>query len=314
MHHRNFAAAIACGSVLLLSSQTASAGCALPYQISNGQIADASPVMADFTALLNCLNNLPAGASNAIQFNAGNGVLGGVGPLTNGQLLIGSTGGSPQATTLTAGPGITIANSPGNITIGASGSGSDNGSDAPFAAPVLSNMNWLSQGSATAVQDGNYINLNNPSGNGYAGLLLPVSQTSFTITARIRPSPIAQNYTVQGIVLASASQLAGKMQMSTAIFTGGLASEQSYWNQNWGFDHASHVPITYAGHIWLRVVSTPTSNKFYVSPNGRVWTKTNTDNNSWIGAPVAYAGVMSGNSGTGFDANITIDSLQISYP
>lgn len=40
-----------------------------------------------------------------------------LGPLTNGQLLIGSTGANPVATTLTAGSGVTITNGAGTITL-----------------------------------------------------------------------------------------------------------------------------------------------------------------------------------------------------
>ena len=43
--------------------------------------------------------------------------------LTNGQLLIGSTGADPTPSTLTAGSGVTIANSAGTITISTSGGG-----------------------------------------------------------------------------------------------------------------------------------------------------------------------------------------------
>jgi hypothetical protein len=46
-----------------------------------------------------------------------------IGPLTNGQLVIGSTGVAPVAATLTAGAGITIANAAGSITISAGGGG-----------------------------------------------------------------------------------------------------------------------------------------------------------------------------------------------
>ena len=46
-----------------------------------------------------------------------------VGPLTNGQLAIGSTGADPVAATLTAGTGVTITNSAGAVTINAVGSG-----------------------------------------------------------------------------------------------------------------------------------------------------------------------------------------------
>jgi len=44
-------------------------------------------------------------------------------PLTNGQLIIGSTAGVPAAATLTAGPGISITNGSNSITISVSGGG-----------------------------------------------------------------------------------------------------------------------------------------------------------------------------------------------
>jgi len=55
----------------------------------------------------------------------GNGTEGitNLGPLTNGQLVIGSTGVAPVAATLTAGTGTTITNGAGSITVNATGGG-----------------------------------------------------------------------------------------------------------------------------------------------------------------------------------------------
>jgi hypothetical protein len=104
----------------LVAATDADAQCTLPYTLTNGQTADATQLMADLNALANCLG--PGGSTNAIQYND-SGHPGGVGPLANGQLVIGSTAGPPQAQALTAGPGISITNGPGNITIAATGSG-----------------------------------------------------------------------------------------------------------------------------------------------------------------------------------------------
>ena len=57
---------------------------------------------------------LVGGASNAVSE---------VGPLTNGQLIIGSTSNAPSAATLTAGTGISITNAAGSITINGIGGG-----------------------------------------------------------------------------------------------------------------------------------------------------------------------------------------------
>lgn len=71
-----------------------------------------------------------------------------VGPLTDGQLLIGNTAGvSPDAATLTAGTGISIVNAAGSITITATGGSSMtvtsiNDTDSPYT--VLSTDEYLS--------------------------------------------------------------------------------------------------------------------------------------------------------------------------
>src|SRR5262249_54731638 len=128
--------------------------CALPYQLTNGQTADATQVMANYNALVNCLAAAaPAGSTNALQTNGGNGTFGSVGPLTNGQDVIGSTGNAPQAATLMAGPGITITNAPGSVTVSAGG-GSASGLYNQVMSPTPTSAstgltNWLNRGSAT---------------------------------------------------------------------------------------------------------------------------------------------------------------------
>ena len=127
----------------------ARAQCALPYQLTNGQTADATQVMANFNALATCLSNLPAGATNSVQFNAGSGALGAVGPLTNGQIVIGATGGAPQAATLNAGSGISIAGGPGSITVSATGGGGGGGPAAPVLVQSAFTRSNVSSGPVT---------------------------------------------------------------------------------------------------------------------------------------------------------------------
>jgi hypothetical protein len=98
--------------LLLLSGGSAAAACAIPNQLTNGQIADAIQVMSNLSAVANCASALV--------------------PLGNGQVVVGATGAPPQATTLSAGPGITITNGPGSITISSSTSG---GAGAPVMPP-----------------------------------------------------------------------------------------------------------------------------------------------------------------------------------
>lgn len=69
-------------------------------------------------------SNLPAsglniGVNSAIIYSDASGVTQASAPLTNGQILIGSTGASPTVSTLTAGSGIAITNGAGSITVSA---------------------------------------------------------------------------------------------------------------------------------------------------------------------------------------------------
>ncbi|GAC1045905.1 hypothetical protein [Rhizobium sp. No.120] len=113
-------------SVIFLTTAagTALAQCALPNQLQTGDLADAAKVAADFTALANCADaQTPSADANSVIYNGGNGTLAGVPPLTDGQLLIGSTGNPPQPAMLSAGSGIAITGGPASVTISATGSG-----------------------------------------------------------------------------------------------------------------------------------------------------------------------------------------------
>jgi hypothetical protein len=73
-------------------------------------------------------------AANAFSYWSGSSSLGSTAAATDGQLLIGRTGNTPQAATLTAGSGVTITNGAGSITIAASGGGSG---DAPLGSQTV---------------------------------------------------------------------------------------------------------------------------------------------------------------------------------
>lgn len=61
------------------------------------------------------------GANSASLVTSAAGLPTWLGPMTNGQIIIGSTGAIPVRTTLTAGSNIIITNGPGSITIASSG-------------------------------------------------------------------------------------------------------------------------------------------------------------------------------------------------
>jgi hypothetical protein len=150
--------------VALLAASAARAQCTLPYALTNGQVADAAQVMANFNALADCLS--PGGATNSIQYNNG-GRLGGVGPLANGQLIVGATGQAPQAQGLTAGPGVAVTNGSGSISIAATGAEAGHGLYSRLMSPTPTSAGiglttWLNQGSATVADNAVGITIDAP--------------------------------------------------------------------------------------------------------------------------------------------------------
>ncbi|MCD2175035.1 hypothetical protein [Rhizobium sp. C4] len=117
--------ALLAGALLLSGEvQPSLAACSVPNAITNNTVTDASKLMGNFGAIGGCVDAAsPGGATNAIQYNNGSGGFGGTSPLTDGKIVIGATGGAPQASQLTAGAGVSIVNGPGSITVSTTGSG-----------------------------------------------------------------------------------------------------------------------------------------------------------------------------------------------
>lgn len=177
--------AIAC---TVCGAENAHAACPpLPYELSNGQIADATKLMADLNALSDC--NAPGGSANSIQYNNGSGSLSGLGPLTDGQLAIGSTGGPPQASTLTAGPGITISNSPGTVTISSAGGNNFQREFGPFAPPTASTFTFIDNPSSITPSVANVANV---------GLVysVPITSNTTSFPGAYRAVPTTPTWTL----------------------------------------------------------------------------------------------------------------------
>jgi hypothetical protein len=185
------------GSILfavgaLAATTAARAQCVLPHALTNGQPADATQVMANYNALLACLT--PGGSTNAIQYNAGSGNLGGVGPLTDGQLIIGSTGNAPQAQTLTAGSGISITNAPGSVTIATTGLPTGLYRQVMSVTPTSASTglaNWLNQG--TSVVSDSPVGLT---------IDAPGTGTTLSLVGRYGPAPTPP-YTIKALLTAT---------------------------------------------------------------------------------------------------------------
>jgi hypothetical protein len=113
--------------------------------------------------------------------------------LTNGQLVIGATGGAPQTAPLTAGSGITITNSAGGITIATTGGSGGTGlyrqvmSATPTSA-TTGLTNWLNQGSATVADSTVGITMTVPpagTGTHISGRFIAAPTAPYKITALI---------------------------------------------------------------------------------------------------------------------------------
>jgi hypothetical protein len=144
-------------------------------------------------------------ANSATLVTSSTGVPAWTGSMTNGQLLIGSTGATPILATLTAGPGISIANAAGSVTISGTGSG----------------IGWteVTGASATMAADNGYVTNN----AGLVTLTLPTTAAFGTVINIVGKGAggwqVAQNAGQQIHIGASAS---------TVGATGYIASTNQY--------------------------------------------------------------------------------------
>ena len=105
---------------------------------------------ATLTQFIPYTDALPVGVASSVLVTDNTGSPLWDGPLTNGQLIVGSTGATPVAATLTAGANVTITNAAGAITIASSGGSSFPWSDhaGNFVAAV--NNGYISTAALTA--------------------------------------------------------------------------------------------------------------------------------------------------------------------
>lgn len=145
--------------------------------------------------------------THTLPVAAGSSAMSFVGPLTNGQLLIGSTGANPSAANITAGSNISITNGAGSITIAATGSASFSWTD-------------VTGTTQTMVADNGYV----PDNAGLVTLTLPVTAAFGTRLAIVGNGAggwrIAQN----------ASQNIKVGSVSTTTGTGGSVSSTNRYD------------------------------------------------------------------------------------
>jgi hypothetical protein len=268
------ASALVAASFALSFAAPASAQCVIPYTLTNGQVADATQLMANFTALSKCVG--AGGSTNSVQYKAGSS-FGGIPPLANGQVAIGATGGPPQGQTLAAGPGITISNGSGSVTIAGNASAAGNGIYSPIMSPTPTSAltglgTWLNQGSA-AVSDS------------AVGLCIdaPSSGTSANVTGRYMAAPTAP-YTITALIAVTRSSTSpngvgigwydgsAKLHLLSYTTAGNVAPtfQVDKWNSITSYNASDFTssPNAFVQPLWLRVGDDGTNVSFAFSQDG----------------------------------------------
>lgn len=205
MHRRAIVVSLLAASFCGLGAfNAAEAKCPLPHLMVNGQMPDATQMMANFNALMACLNT--GGAADAIQYNGGAGSLAGVGPLTDGQLVIGSTGGAPQAQTLSAGSGISITNGAGSVTVAKTSPTAGTGLYRQVLSPTPTSAGtglttWLNQGSSVVSDSATGLSLDAPQSatTNLSGRYMAAPTAPYTITVLLGATRNSANGSMAGI-------------------------------------------------------------------------------------------------------------------
>jgi hypothetical protein len=348
---RNSILAISVGTwlALALSGQARAADCPnVPYQIVNGQVADAAQVMANYNALLDCINargvvgSGTAGQlgyygstsseisgeslSNILDATIGSnrgsilyrGATGWValGPGTSGYVL--QTGG-PTADPTWAPPG-----SGGGIsTIVAAGISSSASTIAlPAVAvisrPALSAFTWVNQASATATE---YTNgplvlrtTQTTSGNSLNALVKTVPGTNWTVSIQyaLGYHVAASNVDMAGLVVYNS--VTGRFNVLGPT-TSGIALWQYSSSTSWNSAPATKVITATYNTIWARAqyVAATTTLTYSYSLDGFTWETVYSTSAPYVGVPTAY-GISVGTQGNSAGYALSLNYMAETAP
>lgn len=284
----------------VLCAGSAEALCTLPYPLTNGQVADATKVMADFNALVNCLGNAPAGSANALQYNAGSGNFGGVGPLASGQIVIGSAGNAPQAANLTAGSGIAITNGAGSISISATGATFQR-EFGPYTPPSAASFTFIDTAASStptltnATDIGLVYSVPITATLAFPGAYVPVPSTvPWSLTVRAKYPALTGSYPSFGIFIKDTS---GKMLGEINETRGGTPSLLiKRNNSNISVNSNAYLKTFFQVPEWFRVTYDGVNINFYASWDSQnwlfVWTETST---TFLNGNLQYVGIGGSN-------------------
>jgi hypothetical protein len=285
----------------------AMAQCTLPYQLTNGQVADATQVMADYNAILGCLSsgNLTVPPVSSLSITGPGGGTATItnpaatanynfnlpsGPGTPGQFLTSEGGTNPL--TWTSAPSA----NPPPLTDGI-----------PVGRPAASSFTWLNQGGASYAEYTNGpITLTVPaqSGDQVRGIgQAPPGTTPYTLTAKIDTMLWGKNFYVAGIYVLDSGGKLLTIQYQTATISGATPHNigVNRWNSATSFNSSPKGQQVSESRVWwLRVKNDGTNWTFSVSPNGADWISFYSEGvTAFLGPTIASLGVFGDNNDTG---------------
>jgi hypothetical protein len=285
----------------------AAAPCTVPNQLTNGQTADATQVMANFNQLLTCLSlgqltvppvpgltiTSPGGGNATIQnpssatnynFNLPPG------PGTAGQLL--TSGGSAGTMSWTTAPSLT----PPPLVDGI-----------PVGRPAAASFSWMNQGGASFVEYGSGpITLTIPAQNGdeNRGIgLPPPSAAPYTLTAKIDSLLWGANYFVAGVYIMDTTGKLLTFCYQTQIQGSSTAPDTIsalHFNSPSSYNSTPLVkPVSASRTWWLRINNDGTKWNFSISHNGADWLAFYSEPlTTFLGSTIATLGVYGDNNDT----------------
>lgn len=336
-------------SIFLAVAGTASAQtCSLPNTLTNGTTADATQVMANFDALLNCANgngSVGSGTSGQIGYYAATGNALSGESLSN---LLDSVAGSTQGSILYRSASGWVALPPGaNGYVLQSGGASGDPSWAPpggggggistivgagvsssaatvalpgmpvITRPTLASLSWLSQESATATDNTNgplvLQTTQSTSGNSLNALIKNVAGSDWTVTVE---------YALGNHTGGSSLDLAGLIVYNSAsgrAYVCGINGSSSIgvWAYNsltsLNSGPASMTILLNPGAIWTRAqyVSSTATLTFFYSTDGFTWQTIYSTSASFVGVPTGYGitvGSQNNTSGYVLSLDYMVDS------
>lgn len=295
------AATLATGAAFGLSLPVVA--CDLPFNLQNGNLADAGQMMANYNVLVSCLQELePEGSDHAIQYKSADGQMTGADSLENGQLLTGVSDEAPVGNTLKAGAGIKITNGPGHIKVALIAPGESGSLYSQILSPTPASSwtglnNWFNQASIVLTESPVGTSMSAPSSGGnrnISGRFMPAPPPPYSITALVAATANTSANASAGIGWYDGT---GKLHVVSYLWDNGNSPylEVQRWTGSSTLDGADYSSFRngFSQPIWLQLNDDGANISFAFSQDGLTFNRLYTASKSsgWLGAS-GYSNVI----------------------